>query len=207
MDSLTLRWHGHACFTLTWEGFTIVFDPYQDNYVPGLAPLHLEADLVLCSHLHGDHNATELVRPLQGRTTQLEFYDIDTFHDPEGGHLRGENTIRLIKGKELSLAHFGDLGCPLTSDEIDQLKGVDVALLPVGGFYTIDAAQAKEIVDAIQPRVVIPMHYRMEHAGLPNIAPVEDFLNLAGPYTQYPGDTITVTPETPRQVAVLTYQG
>ena len=61
MEQLTLRWHGHACFTLTCQDFTVVFDPYEDNYVPGFPPLHLSADLVLCSHQHNDHNAAGIV--------------------------------------------------------------------------------------------------------------------------------------------------
>lgn len=66
MDQLTLRWYGHACFTVTCREFTVAFDPYEDNYVPGFAPLHLQADLVLCSHQHNDHNAAGLVKPSAG---------------------------------------------------------------------------------------------------------------------------------------------
>lgn len=66
MEQLELRWHGHACFSLTCQNFTVVFDPYEDNYVPGFAPLDLDADLVLCSHQHNDHNAAHVVRPRSG---------------------------------------------------------------------------------------------------------------------------------------------
>ena len=85
MEQLTLRWHGHACFTLTCQDFTVVFDPYEDNYVPGFPPLHLSADLVLCSHQHNDHNAAGIVSLRTGHDNPFHITEIPTFHDPEGG--------------------------------------------------------------------------------------------------------------------------
>ena len=83
MEQLTLRWHGHACFTLTCQDFTVVFDPYEDNYVPGFPPLHLSADLVLCSHQHNDHNAAGIVSLRTGHDNPFRITEIPTFHDPE----------------------------------------------------------------------------------------------------------------------------
>lgn len=137
MEQLTLRWHGHACFALTCQDFTVVFDPYEDNYVPGFPPLHLSADLVLCSHQHNDHNAAGIVSLRTGHDNPFHITEIPTFHDPEGGKLRGTNTIHLLEVGKLRVAHFGDLGCPLTPLQRADLLNLDVAMVPVGGYYTI----------------------------------------------------------------------
>lgn len=207
MKQLTLRWHGHACFSLTCDDFTVVFDPYEDNYVPGFAPLKVSGDLVLCSHQHNDHNAADVVSPRTGHENPFQITRLSTFHDPEQGKLRGENTIHLLQAGELRVAHFGDLGCELTPAQAAELTGLDVAMIPVGGFYTIDAQQAKALVDAIHPKVVVPMHYRMGEIGLPAVGTVEDFLALVEDYVYYPGDTLTINAGTKPQVAVLRYLG
>ena len=109
MEQLTLRWHGHACFSLTCRDFTVVLDPYADHYVRGLSPLRLAADLVLCSHTqHDDHNAAGLVSPRTGHANPFRVTEIPTFHDPEGGRLRGKNTIHLLEAGGLRVAHMGD---------------------------------------------------------------------------------------------------
>ena len=142
MEQLTLRWHGHACFTLTCQDFTVVFDPYEDNYVPGFPPLHLSADLVLCSHQHNDHNAAGIVSLRTGHDNPFHITEIPTFHDPEGGKLRGTNTIHLLEVGKLRVAHSGDLGCPLTPLQRADLLHLDVAMVPVGGYYTIGPEEA-----------------------------------------------------------------
>ena len=206
MEQLELRWNGHACFSLTCRDFTVVFDPYENDYVPGFGPLDLEADLVLCSHGHGDHSAAHVVKLRQGGTNPFTITEIHTFHDPQGGALRGENTIRILEAGGLKAAHFGDLGCELTPTQLAELQGLDIAMIPVGGFYTIGPEEAKALVDKLGARVVIPMHYRMGDVGLPAIRELDDFLALVEDYVYYPGNSITVNPGTKPQVAVLTYQ-
>ncbi len=206
MEQLELRWNGHACFSLTCRDFTVVFDPYEDNYVPGFGPLDLEADLVLCSHGHGDHSAAHVVKLRQGGTNPFTITEIHTFHDPQGGALRGENTIHILEAGGLKAAHFGDLGCELTPTQLAELQGLDIAMIPVGGFYTIGPEEAKALVDKLGARVVIPMHYRMGDVGLPAIRELDDFLSLVDDYVYYPGNSITVHPGTKPQVAVLTYR-
>lgn len=207
MEQLELRWHGHACFSLTCQNFTVVFDPYEDNYVPGFAPLDLDADLVLCSHQHNDHNAAHVVRPRSGGKNPFRITTIDTFHDPEGGALRGTNTIHILEAGGLRLAHFGDIGCPLTPQQREALSGLDVALIPVGGFYTIGPEEAKALMREISPKITVPMHYRMGDVGLPAIAELDDFLSLVGHYIYHPDNSLTINAGTEAQIAVLTYQG
>ena len=182
MEQLTVRWHGHACFSLTCRDFTVVLDPYEDHYVPGFPPLRLTGDLVLCSHQHNDHNAAEIVTLRTGRPNPFRITKIPTFHDPEGGRLRGENTIHLLEVGKLRVAHFGDLGCPLSPAQKAELQGLDAAMVPVGGFYTIGPQEAK---------------------ALPAVGQVEDFLSLVENYVYYPTDTLSLDEGTKPQIAVL----
>ena len=188
MEQLELRWNGHACFSLTCRGFTVVFDPYEDNYVPGFAPLDLEADLVLCSHGHGDHSAAHVVKLRTGRDNPFTITTIDTFHDPEGGALRGTNTIHILEAGGLKAAHFGDIGCQLTPTQLAELQGLDVAMIPVGGFYTIGPEEAKAltgkdslvvVVDTSRPEQVRENVRITEFAPLSDeeIQAIEDILN------------------------------
>lgn len=207
MQQFELVWHGHACFSLTCRGFTVVFDPYKDNHIPGFSPLDLEADLVLCSHQHDDHNAAHLVRLRSGQENPFHITTLETFHDPESGTLRGMNTIHILEAGGLRLAHFGDLGCALTQKQRETLTGLDVALVPVGGYYTIGPEEAKALMGELEPKIMVPMHYRLGDMGLPSVADLQEFLDLIGNYTYYPTNTLIINPGTPTQVAVLTYQG
>lgn len=199
-------WNGHSCFTLETAEGSVVFDPYQDGSVPGCSPLRLCADRVLCSHDHRDHGAKELVS-LSGRAPSYQVEEIHTFHDPEKGALRGPNTIHIITAEGLRVAHLGDLGCTLEPEQVEQLRGLDAVLIPVGGFYTIDAKQAQALTEQISARVVVPMHYRSPSFGYDVIGPLEDFLAFRTDVVAYDGNTLELTKDTPAQTAVLTYQG
>ena len=207
MNKLELRWLGHACFELKYKDFTVVFDPFEDNYVRGFGALDVAADLVLCSHFHNDHGAASVVKPLEGHVNPFQVTGIQTFHDPEQGALRGENVIHVLEADGLKVAHFGDLGCQLTPEQLEQLQGLDVAMIPVGGFYTIGPEEAAGLIEDIQPRVIIPMHYKLGDLGLANVAEVWDFLSLWEEYVEYPGNTITVDKNTEPQIAVLKFMG
>ena len=174
---MNITWIGHSCFKIESGDFTLIFDPYEDGYVPGLKPLRETADMVLCSHDHGDHNAKDLVELKEGQSCPFTVTTIETFHDEVKGAKRGPDTIHILDDGNVRIAHLGDLGCELEEGQIEQLKGVDVCLIPVGGYYTIDGRQAAELVHLIQPRVVIPMHYRDDKAGFgfDVISTVEDF--------------------------------
>ena len=170
---MKLIWNGHSCFTLATEAGTLVIDPYEDGSVPGLSPLHLEADAVYCSHEHRDHGNRAAVA-LSGKPCAVEVEELATWHDEVQGAKRGPNTMRIFSAEGLRVAHLGDLGCGLTPEQAEALSGLDALLIPVGGFYTIDAGQAKAVVDQLKPRVVVPMHYRGKDFGYEVIGPVED---------------------------------
>ncbi len=203
---MKITWYGHSCFKVETGQGAVVFDPYQDGRVPGYAPLprNLSADAVLCSHQHGDHSAVELVT-LSGNPPTFAVEELHTFHDAVKGEKRGGNIIRIITAEGMRLAHMGDIGCELTDEQLAVLRGVDVLLLPVGGFYTIDAAQAKEMADAVGARVVIPMHYRNGQLGYEVIATLEDFTDRCNDVVTYETNSIEVAPDMPRQTAVLRY--
>ena len=203
---MKLTWYGHSCFLLESAEGTVVFDPYAPDTVPGLALPELYADLVVCSHMHSDHFYPQGVT-LSGRRPSFGIQQMDTFHDGEKGALRGDNTVTVIEADGLRTAHFGDLGHLLAPEQIAELGRIDVMLVPVGGFYTIDAGQAKAVVDQLKPRVVVPMHYRGKDFGYEVIGPVEDFLALQSGVVRYEGNVLELTQDTPAQTAVLTYLG
>lgn len=202
MEQLTVRWHGHACFSLTCRDFTVVLDPYEDHYVPGFPPLRLTGDLVLCSHQHNDHNAAEIVTLRTGRPNPFRITKIPTFHDPEGGRLRGENTIHLLEVGKLRVAHFGDLGCPLSPAQKAELQGLDAAMVPVGGFYTIVPRRPRPCWTIFGPRSFCP-RLPDGRRGPAAVGQVEDFLSLVENYVYYPTDTLSLDEGTKPQIAVL----
>lgn len=207
MDQLSLVWHGHSCFSLTLKDYTVVFDPYEDGSVPGLAPLRLSANLVLCSHNHADHNAVSVVRPVPGGKNPFRIRTVETYHDGEQGRLRGKNLIHILESRDLRIAHFGDVGCPLTPLQQAEVGKLDVAMIPVGGFFTIEPAQAKAMMDLLMPKIVLPMHYRTKDFGYPQLATLDDFMALIGDCVYYAGNTILINQGTKPQIAVLTYPG
>ena len=201
---MKIQWHGHSCFQIDTQGYCVVFDPYEDGSVKGLAPLRLTADAVYCSHGHHDHNARSVVA-LTGRDCPVQVDTVSCFHDDKLGVLRGKNTIHILSSEGLRVAHLGDLGHMLSGRKLEAIKGVDVLLLPVGGFYTIDAATAKKLAEAVAPRVVIPMHYRLGGMGFDVLAQLGEYTGLCDDVRHYDTNTMEIGADTPAQTAVLTY--
>lgn len=171
---MKLTWIGHSCFRLESGGSSVVIDPYRTGTVPGLTPVVEEADAVLCTHEHPDHGGREQVT-LTGRDCTLKISRIKSYHDNAEGRKRGPNTIFVIEDGTSKVAHFGDIGCELEEEQLAQLKGLDAALIPVGGFFTIDGAQAAQLAKKLGAKAVIPMHYRMKGVGFNLISTVEKF--------------------------------
>ena len=185
---MIITYYGHALFTLeTASGFTLVTDPYDASV--GYSMGTLAGDVITISHEHHDHNNAALVEgpcailrgegvfnPLNG----VRITGIPAFHDDSMGARRGNNTLFLFEVEGLRVLHLGDLGHLLSEEVCHSLRPVDVLMVPVGGFYTIDAAQAEQIIGALSPRIIIPMHYRTLQSGKLPIAPAEDFLKMMG---------------------------
>lgn len=205
MNKLTITWHGHSCFTISCNGYDVVLDPYAPGSVPGLPELSLTADMVLCSHEHSDHGYTQAVRIREnGTENPFQITKIDTFHDDASGSMRGPNRIHILEAGGLKAVHLGDLGCGLTAMQADLLKKPDVLLIPVGGYYTIDAAQAAEIVERLSPRVTVPMHYRSDTFGYPVIGRLEEYTSRCSNEIIYDTNVLTVDERTRVQTAILT---
>ena len=200
---MKLTWYGHACFKLETAEGSAVFDPYSPGSVPGLTLPALEADAVICSHGHGDHNYAAGVR-LTGRAPGFAVRQLPCFHDDVQGQKRGKNLITSIDAEGLRFVHMGDIGHMLTHEQLDWFGRVDVLMIPVGGYYTIDALTAKRVADAAAPRVLVPMHYRFGAHGYPEIGTLEDFLALcdAASVQRLETNGFTLTKEAPSGVVV-----
>ena len=161
---MKITWIGHACFKLEQDGAVIVTDPYEADYVPGLSPVKETADGVYFSHFHKDHYTEDAVQC--GGTGHLpEVTKLQTWHDDEQGAKRGENTVHIFRFGDEKVIHLGDLGCRPEEAQMELLKDADVLLIPVGGFFTIDAKQAAALVRELHPRIAVPMHYRDDALG------------------------------------------
>ena len=139
----------------------------------------------------------------QGKSSPFTLETIDTWHDDKEGALRGPNTIHVLSDGQCRIAHLGDLGCDLTPEQKDRLRHLTALLIPVGGHFTIDATQAKQLADELSPAVVVPMHYRQADVGYDVIGTVEQFTKLCDDVVTYPGSELELTPQTGRQTAVL----
>lgn len=172
---------GHACFLVKFStGLSVCFDPYAHGSVPGLGDADVTADEVFCSHSHADHNDKESVRtpenPYNGPAPEVEI--IQTFHDEVCGSKRGMNNITIVRSGGETAVHMGDIGCALTEEQAEKIRGCDLLMIPVGGFFTIDCRQAFEMCAAISPKAVIPMHFRGETFGYDLISGREEFVDL-----------------------------
>ena len=203
---MTITWLGHACFRLEQEGYSLIIDPY--DAVEGYPDICTEANAVYCSHGHHDHNHTAGVTLLPDREDPFMVTEVPSFHDEEGGALRGSKTIRVFEAGGVRGCHLGDLGHRLSAEQVSAIGAVDVLMVPVGGVYTVGAEEAKAVVRQINPRCAVPMHYRHAPHGLANVGSVEQFLELfcGGEVTTLSGPSFIVTPEL-RGIVVPTWRG
>jgi L-ascorbate metabolism protein UlaG (beta-lactamase superfamily) len=163
-----IRHIGHAEFLIETEsGVRIVTDPYDSSC--GYPVRQITADIALVSHHHHDHDATENLKgkprviDTVGKHTpecDVKITALRGFHDDTSGSKRGETLLFLIETEGLRIAHLGDLGCELDEDQAGILKAPDVLMIPVGGFFTIDGKQAREIAEQLGAKVILPMHYK-----------------------------------------------
>ncbi len=179
---MKVKWLGHASFLITAEdGTRIITDPYTPNDKLRYGEINEAADIVTASHDHFDHGNVAAVKgsPEVVRDTAevkgIKFKAIPSYHDKAEGKERGANLIFCFEVDGVRICHLGDLGHPLTEKQVTEMGRVDVLLLPVGGFYTIDATVATRATERLRPRVVIPMHFKTAKCDFP-ITGVDDFL-------------------------------
>ncbi|TET17947.1 MAG: MBL fold metallo-hydrolase [Dehalococcoidia bacterium] len=179
---MEIKYLGHASFIITSdEGIKIITDPYVTGGALSYGEIKESADIVTVSHDHADHNNAAAVQgnpQVVGGTAkvkEIEFKGIPCYHDDAGGRLRGKNTILCFEVDGIRVCHLGDLGHQLSEGQVAELGEIDILLIPVGGFYTIDAKLAGQLCDRLKPKVVIPMHYKTAKCAFP-IAGVDEFL-------------------------------
>ena len=202
MSEIKITYYGHSCFMVEAQGYSVVFDPYEDGYVPGLKPLRAKANDVLCSHSHADHNFRQGVEIISVGQKVFSVETIICPHDDDYGSLRGMNIIHVLHMDNQKIVHMGDIGDMLPEEDMQRLRHVDILMIPVGGYYTINAVTADRLARAISPRVTIPMHYKTGTSGFSVLSKVTDFTALRD-NVNLNGFELTVDESTPVCTAVL----
>ncbi len=182
---MEITWYGHSCFRLSERGAVIVTDPFSEDI--GSQRPRIRADVVTISHDHPGHNSRIGFRgrprffegPGEYEVRGVFITGITTHHDGRRGAIRGNNTVFLFEFEGITVCHLGDLGHIPDQSQVEVLSDVDILLVPVGGLHTIDASKAAEVISLIEPRLVIPMHFKtpQEKARLQS---VDKFLKEMG---------------------------
>ena len=195
---MDISWLGHSCFRIRGSNAIVITDPYSPDLGYSLGKPN--AGIVTVSHHHPGHSYTQGIGGEPRLVTGPGEYEIGgvliigiaTFHDGEGGRKRGKNTAYLMEIDEISVCHLGDLGHVLTAEQVEELDNVDVLLLPVGGVSTINAPLAAEVVRQLEPKVVVPMHYKTSALSR-ELEPVEKFLKEIGVKQVTPQPKLSLT--------------
>lgn len=205
---MKISWLGHASFLIESGGKCLITDPCDERtgYRPWMEPV----DIVTVSHDHYDHSAVEhlqgnplvikeQVTPVQSGGFAIQGFR--SYHDKKQGQERGFNYIYKITAENLNLLHLGDQGILLDEGILEQIGQVDMVMVPVGGRYTIDAAEAASIIAQLQPKIAIPMHYKTPQCTV-QVAPVEKFVSQYEQVVKRPALTITCQ-ELPNDLQVI----
>jgi L-ascorbate metabolism protein UlaG (beta-lactamase superfamily) len=211
--AITLTWFGQSTFVLkTSTGLNTLLDPAGSGTGYNI-PTQSGIDLVTVSHEHSDHNAVSLAdgspvvlhglagsdwAKIDQTVKGVRVRTVGVYHDDTQGSQRGKNAIFVFDVGGLRLAHLGDLGHTLSPEQIRDIGPVDVILIPVGGFYTVDGKAATEVVNQLNPKIVIPMHYKtadLSPSLAGQLAPVDDFIQAMGNTATVSGVGQTVTIE------------
>lgn len=188
---MIISWFGQSCFKfqdkVNGRDMAVVIDPFDPDYTGLKLSGDLSADILVISHQHQDHNFSQAVTGQPFLVDMAGEYEIggisidgiDSYHDQQAGQERGHNLIFRLEFSDLTIAHLGDLGGLLEGNQLERLSGVDILLVPVGGHYTLDAKKAVEVINQIEPKMVIPMHYQL--SGLKfELNPIDDFVKAVG---------------------------
>jgi L-ascorbate metabolism protein UlaG (beta-lactamase superfamily) len=218
-----IRWFGHACFTLeSSKGTKVLIDPFNDiGYTfPTVIP-----DIVTMSHEHFDHNNTdtiqgspEILRGLKNdgndwnninkKIGDFSIFNVPVYHDETQGGKRGKNAVFIYDVDGLRFVHVGDLGHVLLDDQIKKIGKVDVLLVPVGGVYTIDGQGASKVVEQLNPKIVIPMHYKTPSLTF-DLDTVDTFIKGKGNVKKVEGNVLGVDKEhmpAKQEIVVLDFE-
>lgn len=187
---MQITWYGQSCFQIAaspknGDKINIVIDPFDEK--TGLKIPSLEANILLVTHDHPDHNNVKAVKgsyfliegPGEYEVKNVFIKGINSYHDSSKGSERGLNTIYTIETEDIKICHLGDLGQELSDEQIEKIGVVDILMVPVGGVYTIDSAKAVKIMSEIEPKIIIPMHYQIPKLKF-KLEGLEKFLKTLG---------------------------
>ena len=187
---MNIAYYGHSCFKITTkpagrgqEEISIFIDPFDKSI--GLRPPQGQADLVLVTHDHHDHNNVEALKgepavidiPGEYSVKGVNIVGLASQHGPTGSPV--SNTIFILESEDLRICHLGDLGTDLDEKQLEEIDGVNILMIPVGGNYTIDGKKAVDIVKKIEPAIIIPMHYKMNGSTI-EVSDEKKFCNEIG---------------------------
>lgn len=219
---IDIWFYGQACFKVKGKTTSVVFDPYEPEFT-GLPKLKVDGDIVCITHSHQDHNNADAVSgtseenanpfvisgPGEYEKSGVTIVGISSFHDDKEGAERGKNTIYNATVDDVNFVHLGDFGQKkLSQDQVEQLNSCDVLMIPVGGVYTIEAKDAPDIIAQLEPKIIIPMHYKLPGLKF-DLAEVKNFLSVMGKEAAEPMAKLSVSrekmPEEP-EIVVLSAQ-
>lgn len=196
---MIITWYGQACFKLQSGDKTLILDPFDKSV--GLTPPSIQADILLISHGHPDHNNASSIKgeyflvdsPGEYEVKGIKIRGISSFHDNEQGSKRGLNTMYFIEIEGMRIFHMGDFGEDRLEDrQLEELEKVDILMIPVGGTSTIDAKTAASVINQIEPKIVIPMHYKIPRLLTPDLAGVDKFMEEFGGEDVVPQDKLVI---------------
>jgi len=188
---MKIAYLGHSAIKIKTKKATVVIDPFSKEAV-GFAMKKTPADIVACSHEHPDHCSLDNIKnddyflikgPGEYELHNVFIKGISSFHDKKKGEERGKITIYIVEAGGVRLCHLGDLGCSLKEKLIDQINGVDVLCVPVGGYSTINVEEAVKVIHQIEPSIVLPIHFATEkhtEEKQKKFAPLSEFLKEWG---------------------------
>lgn len=208
---MDISWFGQAAFRIKGKAASIVTDPFEAKI--GLKLPKVEADILTVSHDHFDHNNISAVGgepfvitgPGEYEIKGVSVVGVGSFHDDRKGEERGKNNLFNIQIDGVNVAHLGDLGQnSLSTAQVEELGAIDILLIPVGGYFTIDAATAAKIVAQLEPKIVIPMHYQVPGLAISELEGVEKFLKEMAKETAETVQKLTITKDKlPEELQVI----
>lgn len=186
-NTMNIQYYGHSCFKISikpagrgQEEVNLFIDPFDKSI--GLRPPQGQADVVLVTHDHSDHNNVEALKgepriinlPGEYSVRGINIIGIPSYHDTNNGKEKGDNTIYLIDSEDIKICHLGDLGCDLNEKQLEKIGGVNVLMIPIGGKYTLDYKKAIENIKKIEPNIIIPIHFKIKNSTV-DIADEKNF--------------------------------
>lgn len=189
---MKINFHGNTCFNINDANFNVITDPHSKAS-------GLKGDIITVSSSDPDVNNTKAVDgnpkvynwPGEYETSGVHFQGIASFHNPKESEEQKENTVFRIALNGVHLCHLGALGTKLTPEQIEDIGDVDILFIPVGGKGTIDTKKAKEVIEQIEPRIIIPMSY-CDDDGNCDLGALQPFLSEMGAKDIEPLDEFTL---------------